>query len=108
MKQHEFDKVLNNPSSEGENPSYDYFDTFDENGIIVVGKNGKFGYITCKGERLTPLKYDKAMRIYWDVGKVCINGKWSLRRARFPIYMLSPDTVAYQVHNSIESESHSH
>jgi hypothetical protein len=82
MKQHEFDKVLNKPSPEGENPSYDYFDTFDENGIIVVGKNGKFGYISCKGERLTPLKYDKAMRIYWNVGKVCINGKWGLVNKR--------------------------
>jgi hypothetical protein len=61
-----------------QNNAYDYHDTFDDHGIAVVGKNGKFGYIRQNGEEITPCKYDKAMRFYWDVGKVCINGKWGL------------------------------
>jgi hypothetical protein len=47
-----------------------------------VGKNGKFGYVNRRGKEITPLKYDKAMRFYWDVGKVCINGKWGLVNKR--------------------------
>jgi hypothetical protein len=61
-----------------QNNAYDYHDTFDHDGIAVVGKNGKFGYVRKSGEEITPLKYDKAMRFYWCVGKVCINGKWGL------------------------------
>jgi hypothetical protein len=61
-----------------QNNTYDYHDTFDHDGIAVVGKDGKFGYVRQNGEEITPLKYDKVMRFYWDVGKVCINGKWGL------------------------------
>jgi len=60
-------------------PDYDYIDTYEElYGVAVVGKDGKFGYINRRGEEITPLKYDRAMRFYWDVGKVQLNGKWGL------------------------------
>jgi hypothetical protein len=61
-----------------QNNVYDYHDTFDEYDIAVVGKGGKFGYVGKNGEAITPLKYDKAMRFYWDAGKVCIDGRWGL------------------------------
>jgi hypothetical protein len=63
----------NNQSS-----AYDYHDTFDEDGIAVAGKNGKFGYVGRNGKEITPLKYDKAMRFYWNIGRVCLNCKWGL------------------------------
>lgn len=48
------------------------------NGIAVVGKEGKFGYIRHNGEEITPLKYDKVKRFYWDIGRVSIDGKWGI------------------------------
>jgi hypothetical protein len=71
--------------------AYDYHDTFDiVDGIVVVGKNGKYGYINRKtGKLLTPLKYDHAetwTQIFVDLlnenlgdndlAKVQLNGKW--------------------------------
>jgi hypothetical protein len=44
--------------------------------MAVVGKDGKLGYINSKGVQITPLKYDRAMRFHWDVGKAMINDKW--------------------------------
>jgi hypothetical protein len=58
--------------------NYDYQDTFKYQGIAVVGKNGKFGYINSSGKEITPLKYDRVMRFSWGVGKVKLNGKWGL------------------------------
>ena len=38
---------------------YDYRDTCEaDQGIAVVGKNGKFGYINRRGKEITPIKYD--------------------------------------------------
>jgi hypothetical protein len=60
-------------------PDYDYRDTYEElYGVAVVGKNGKFGYIDHSGVEITPLKYDRAMRFYWNAGRVQLNGKWGL------------------------------
>jgi len=58
---------------------YDFIDTYsDDCKAVVVGKNGKYGYINQKGVEITPLKYDWAMRLSWDVGKVRLDGKWGL------------------------------
>jgi hypothetical protein len=60
---------------------YDYQDAF-HCGIAVVGKNGKFGYITQKGVQITPLKYDEAVQFDWTfddnsgLGRVRIGEKW--------------------------------
>ncbi|MCL2435785.1 MAG: WG repeat-containing protein [Lentimicrobiaceae bacterium] len=43
-----------------------------------MNKGGKFGYINHLGKEITPIKYDHAVRFYWDVGKVQLNGKWGL------------------------------
>ena len=58
---------------------YDYRDTYEDlYGVAVVGKDGKFGYINRRGEEITPLKYGRAMRFYWDIGRVQLDGKWGL------------------------------
>ena len=60
-------------------PDYDYRDTHEEDhGVAVVGKNGKFGYINRRGVEITPLVYDRALRFYWDAGRVQLDGKWGL------------------------------
>jgi hypothetical protein len=94
---HDMKKKNNNLK---QNDIYEYHGAFDTDGITIVGKNGKFGFVRQNGEEITPLKYDKAMRFYQDIhilgingralpstsyyivapdiGKVCLNGKWGL------------------------------
>jgi len=67
------------PNKKSVKIEYDYHDTFEElYGVAVIGKDGKFGYANRHGVAITPLKYDRAMRFHWDVGKVQLNGKWGL------------------------------
>ena len=59
---------------------YDYRETPTSysDGIAVVGKEGKFGYINRRGVEITPLKYDRAMTFFDGTGRVQLEGKWGV------------------------------
>ena len=60
-------------------PKYDYIDTYDGYcNAVVASKDGKFGYINQHGDEVTPMKYDRAMRLWSGVGIVQLDGKWGM------------------------------
>jgi hypothetical protein len=62
---------------QNQQPDYDFRDAHNKsNGIAVVGKGGKFGYINREGVEITPLKYDHAVRFRGCTVRVQLNGKW--------------------------------
>ena len=49
----------------------DYF-----NGVSLVSKKGKYGYIDKNGKVVIPLKYEDAHNFKEDMAAVKSNGKW--------------------------------
>ncbi len=48
----------------------------NHNGLAVVSKNGKYGYINKDGEKVTPIKYDNAFRFDGTMAVVVLDGKY--------------------------------
>ena len=78
--------ILNQDGKPISNETYSYIGEFSE-GLFLVEKSGKFGYIDKKGAIVLPFIYDQASKVMNGVAAVQIDGKYGLidRKGKYKI-----------------------